>query len=48
MEALAAGGERGEAIGGERKAVIGEEGSTGHGGKAARVSLRGGLFIPLR
>jgi hypothetical protein len=38
----------GSRLGGERKATIGEERSTGHGRKAARVSLRGGLFIPRR
>jgi hypothetical protein len=48
MEAHVACGRRGEAIGGDRKAPIGEERSTGHRRMAARVSLRGGLFIPWR
>jgi hypothetical protein len=39
MEALAAGGGRGEAIGGERKAPIGEERSTGHMRMAARALM---------
>jgi hypothetical protein len=36
------------AIGGEKEVAIGEESNQGHGRMAARVSLRGGPFIPQR